>query len=45
MEIQTIVQKLQNIKTDYPNLTNEEILKLMELHLLQNISNAIRGIK
>lgn len=37
MEIDLIIEQLQSIKVKYPNLTNEEILKILELSKLEEM--------
>ena len=45
MELGTLIETLKEMKVKYPTLSNEELLKLMELMFLKNIDNAIRGLK
>jgi len=42
MEVKELVEQLLKIKTAYPNLTNDEVLKLLELKTLIEIKGKIK---
>ena len=37
MRVKMIVESLQAIKAEFPNLTNEEVLKILEIKTLMEI--------
>lgn len=41
MEIDIVVDELQKIKVLYPNLSNEEILKILEIKTLMEIRGGV----
>jgi len=41
MKINKIVEDLLELKKQYPNLTNEEILKIYEIYMLSEINRKI----
>lgn len=43
METQELIRRLQEIKNTYPILTNDEILKIMELKILFEIRAELGG--
>lgn len=39
MKVETIIEQLLKIKADYVNITNEEILKILEIKTLMEGNN------
>lgn len=45
MEIETLINKLQKIKVKYPNLSNDELLRLMLIKTLIKLNNSLKIFK
>lgn len=42
MKVEAVIKELQAIKQKYPSLTNEEILKVLEIKFLGEIKTKLR---
>lgn len=43
MAIKKVIEILQEIRAEYPNLTNDEVLKILEIHTLMGIKVALNN--
>ena len=41
MEVNAVIKALQEIRVEYPNLTNDEVLKIMELKILMELKSVL----